>query len=209
MCLEQIDEMHHQCSPCHSSDAAAARHQSAEPSVQPPHAPTIYLLHASPPIKHRPARKSAHAEEGDLHSNASHIGKQHTGSSTGWSHRHAAASVVRVPGALHRPANRIFAGVGPEGGGGHDAAAAGGKLQRGDDAAVGEMRQLCGRGGGILKARARWCVDTLTEHCIECCWGAMNDSWPRGREVWLRRWAHNARRLEVRKSGNFSKILCW
>jgi hypothetical protein len=52
-------------------DAAAARHERNEPSVQPPHAPAVLLLHAPPTVNHNSARHSAHAEEDNLRSNTS------------------------------------------------------------------------------------------------------------------------------------------
>jgi hypothetical protein len=75
--FEQIHGRHHLRRPRHCPDAAAARHERGEPSVKPPHAPPVLLLHSPPPVQHNSARHSAHAEEGNLRSIASQSAPPH------------------------------------------------------------------------------------------------------------------------------------
>ena len=74
-CIGGVDlilELHHPGRPRHSTEAAAAHHQPAKPSVQRPHAPPPLLIHPPPQIQHPPARHSAHTIRRNLRSNALH-----------------------------------------------------------------------------------------------------------------------------------------
>ena len=106
--FEAIHEIHHPRRPRHGADAAAARHERGEPSVQPPHATPALLLHAPPPVNHGAARNSAHAQQRNLRGSASHGGKQRAIGSARWidSHRCAAAAMgsvqQRLQGLVYR-----------------------------------------------------------------------------------------------------------
>ena len=135
LAVECILELHHPGRPRHSTEAAAAHHQPAKPSVQRPHAPPPLLLHHPPQIQHPPARHSAHTKRRNLRSNALHTNEAARNTNMrrtsaerqqrGPSHRHAAAGVQSFKQIGQGPASRVSAGIGPEGVGGH--AAAGGE----------------------------------------------------------------------------------
>jgi hypothetical protein len=101
---EDIHGRHHLSHPRHCPDAAAARHQRGEPSVQPPHAPPVLLLHAPPPVKHGSARKSALAEGSDLLSNASQSALQPNMQITVQQQQHGRVSLLHCSWHRQQPA---------------------------------------------------------------------------------------------------------
>ena len=113
-----IREIHHRSRPHHHADAAAARHQRAEPAVQPPHPLPPLPVHPPPPQKHGPARPSAGAKRSNLRGKSvtSHVQCTPKAQASGGSasHRHAAAGVSGDEQRLQRPVVGRVAGIGPE-----------------------------------------------------------------------------------------------
>jgi hypothetical protein len=65
--VETILEIRHPCCPRDGAEAAAAQHERAEPSVQPPTVLPLFLLHPTPRVQRAAARQGAHAIRRNLH----------------------------------------------------------------------------------------------------------------------------------------------